>query len=68
MGAAILKISLFVIAFFLIMVILYVALTYSEFKRKLNYINSEIARTHGREREYWKRKRKRLILNYIRFK
>lgn len=62
-----LAICLVVVAVIAVIVIVYIAMSYPEFKRRLNYINSEIRRTHGREREHWKREKRRLILNFFRF-
>lgn len=39
-----------------------------QFRRELNYINDEIARSHHRdERDYWRRQKRRLWLSVIPF-
>jgi len=38
-----------------------------EFSRELKYLNCEIDRTSGREREYWIRKKRKLWLSLIPF-
>ena len=55
------------VAVILVIAIIYIALSYPEFKGKLNYINSEINRTHGKERAHWKREKRRLIRSFLRF-
>ena len=37
------------------------------FSGELKHINSEIERTDGRERAYWKKKKKRLLLSLLPF-
>lgn len=39
----------------------------SSFSEELNYTNIEIGRTEGAEREYWKRKKRRLWLSLLPF-
>lgn len=39
----------------------------NEFVRELKYLNIEIGRTHGSERRYWLRRRRRLWLSLIPF-
>ena len=39
----------------------------SDFSRKLETLNMEIARTEGRERQLWKRKKRRLWLSLLPF-
>ena len=39
----------------------------SDFSRKLETLNMEIARTEGRERQLWKRKKHRLWLSLLPF-
>ena len=41
--------------------------SYGDFRRELKYINLEIGRTYGEEREDWKRKRRRLWLSLLPF-
>ena len=38
-----------------------------DFRKELRYLNAEIARTTGEEREQWKRRKKRLWLSLIPF-
>lgn len=40
---------------------------HASFKKELSHLNQEIARTNGREREYWKKRKKRLLLSIIPF-
>lgn len=52
----------------IIFILLVAAAKFSnEFSRKLRYLNSEIRRTDGAEREYWIRRRRRLWLSLIPF-
>ena len=51
----------------LIAVIFYLTVLFTTFKRELDYINREIKRTYGSEREHWKRQRKRLWLSLLPF-
>ena len=37
------------------------------FQKELRHINGEIARTSGRERAHWKKRKKRLLLSIIPF-
>ena len=37
------------------------------FKKELRRINGEIQRTDGREREHWKKRKKRLLLSILPF-
>lgn len=37
------------------------------FKSELKYLNIEIARTKGREKKHWKKKKRRLFLSIIPF-
>ena len=37
------------------------------FRQELEYLNREIARTGGAEREYWKREKRRLWLSLLPF-
>ncbi len=40
---------------------------YTRFKNELNYINEEIYRTVGSEREAWKRRKRKLWLSLLPF-
>lgn len=40
----------------------------NEFSRELNNIEMEIARTSGRERKHWKKRKRRLILSMFTFR
>ncbi len=46
---------------------IYVALSAPRFFRELQYLNMEISRTTGSEREYWLKERRRLWLSLIPF-
>lgn len=37
------------------------------FRKELRHLNGEIQRTSGRERAYWKKRKKRLLLSIIPF-
>ena len=37
------------------------------FRREWKYLTSEIGRNYGKEREHWKRRRRRLLLSIIPF-
>ncbi len=41
--------------------------TISSFRQDLRYINMEIARTRGEERQYWKHEKRRLWLTLLPF-
>ena len=56
-----------VIAFFAIMLLMGLATKINNFSRDLDYLNREIARTEGAEREYWKREKRRLWLSLLPF-
>ena len=43
------------------------AMWFQWFHRELRYVNKEIERTEGKEREHWKRRKKRLIRSIIPF-
>ena len=62
----IIGISCIIIFIILLIFVLKIILAYPEFRRELRYIDSEIHRTHGREKEYWKRRRRRLIKRFFR--
>ena len=40
---------------------------YVDFKHELRRVNMEIRRTNGRERQYWRRRKRRLYLSIIPF-
>ena len=52
---------------FLAFVIYSVALRIQEFTHELRLIKTEIRRTSGRERRYWKKRKRRLWLSWIPF-
>ena len=56
-----------IIAFVCLLIVARFAVFFRSFSKELNYINSEIKRTIGSERERWKRARKRLFLSLIPF-
>lgn len=64
----ILGLCIAIAAIAIIIIILNMALSYPEFKRQLKYINSEIQRTEGREKKHWKRRKRRLIIRFLRLK
>lgn len=47
----------------LVMLVLYI----TDFARELRYLNDEIARTEGVDREYWVHRKRRLWLSLIPF-
>lgn len=56
-----------VIAFFAIMLLVCTTIKINDFSRELDYLKREIARTEGEDREYWKRKKRRLWLSLLPF-
>lgn len=56
-----------IIFFFAIAFIVNLALFVNEFVPKLKHINSEIKRSRGKEKRFWKRKRRRLWLSLLPF-
>lgn len=56
-----------VIAFFAVLILVGLTAKISEFSHDLDYLNREIARTEGAERECWKRKKRRLWLSLLPF-
>ena len=40
---------------------------YNHFRQELDYVNSEIRRTDGKQKKYWLKKRRRLWLDWIPF-
>ena len=67
MNQVVLIVCEFFIVLFLIITIVKIIYGISNFSRNLKYINSEINRTHGSEKEAWKRKKKRLIRKFFIF-
>ena len=60
--------SIVVILLLLIMVVLMCSFPWIQwFRRELKYLNSEIKRNEGKEKERWKRRKKRLLLSIIPF-
>lgn len=53
------------IAFFAILLLVALIKKLSEFSQELNSLNTEIGRTEGEEREYWKHKKRRLWLSLL---
>ena len=56
-----------IIGFICFLIAAKIALFFRSFKKELVYINNEIMRTTGGERERWKRARRRLLLSLIPF-
>ena len=54
-----------VIAFFAVILLVGWTVKLNRFKRDLDYLNREIARTEGAEQEYWKREKQRLWLSLL---
>lgn len=50
-----------------VLLILRLALSLEKLIRELKYVNLEIKRTRGSERDYWKKKKRRLWLSLIPF-
>ena len=55
---------IFVIGFFVILKIMHIVLYYSEFYLELKRIEVELFRSTGKERRYWKRQRRRLLVSF----
>lgn len=55
------------IAFFAVMLFVVLTVKIYDFKRDLDYLNMEIARTEGEEREHWEREKRRLWLSLLPF-
>lgn len=64
-GTDMLIVALVSVIFFI--VALYCGIRISNFKDELDYINTEIYRTTGRERIHWRHEKKRLWLSLIPF-
>lgn len=56
-----------VAAFFLILLLFGLIFFFKDFSQELKYLNNEIARTTGAERDYWIRQKRRLWLSIIPF-
>ena len=56
-----------VAAFFLFLLLFGLVSFINDFSSELRYLNSEIGRTTGGERRYWKRQKRRLWLSLIPF-
>lgn len=55
------------IAFFAVVLFVVLTVKIYDFKRDLDYLNMEIARTEGEEREHWEREKRRLWLSLLPF-
>lgn len=53
--------------FFAIVLIIYFAASYTRYARELKYIESEINRSTGSERQYWIKKKRKLWLSFLPF-
>ena len=56
-----------VIAFFAIVLLVGLTIKINDFSHDLDYLNREIARTEGAEREYWKWEKRHLWLSLMPF-
>ena len=56
-----------VIAFFAVVLLVGLTIKINDFRRNLDYLNREIARTEGAEHEHWKREKRRLWLSLLPF-
>ena len=56
-----------VIAFFAILILVGLTIKINEFRHELDYLNCEIGRTEGAEREHWKREKRHLWLSLLPF-
>lgn len=56
-----------VIAFFAVVLLVGLTIKINDFRHDLDYLNMEIARTEGAEREYWKREKRHLWLSLLPF-
>lgn len=48
-------------------IVVLLAIRINDFTRELRYLNTEISRTTGEQRQYWLRRRRRLWLSLIPF-
>jgi len=55
------------VIFFLFLILIWIAIFLNIFARELKYFNTEIKRTSGNERKYWKRRKRRLWLSLLPF-
>jgi len=60
-------ITIIIGAFFAVLIISGLVIFLSDFRKELKYINFEINRSSGKERRYWKWKKRRLWLSLIPF-
>ena len=56
-----------VIAFFAVVLLVGLTIKINDLSHDLDYLNREIARIEGAEREYWKREKRRLWLSLLPF-
>lgn len=56
-----------VIAFFAVLILVGLSIKINDFRHELDYLNCEIGRTEGAEREHWKHERWRLWLSLLPF-
>lgn len=56
-----------VIAFFAVVLLVGLTIKINDLSHDLDYLNREIARTEGAEREYWKSEKRRLWLSLLPF-
>lgn len=56
-----------IVLFFAVLLLVGLVIKIDAFSHELTHINMEISRTVGRERQYWKRKRRRLWLSLLPF-
>ena len=56
-----------VIVFFTVAIIFAIASRIHNFRRDLDWLNREIQRTQGEERQYWKEEKRRLWLSLLPF-
>ena len=60
-------IALIIVLILLFLACVRIAIIFQAFMRELRYLNQEIARTTGRERQHYIRRKKRLFLSLIPF-
>ena len=58
--------AIFVFIIFIALLIFFVQWIIS-FRTEYRYVKNEINRTYGREKQYWKRQKRRLLLSIIPF-
>lgn len=56
-----------VVAFFAVLILVGLTMKINDFSHELKYLNTEIGRTEGAEREHWKREKRRLWLSLLPF-